>query len=119
MSDVSSPDQSDPPGTPEAKRIHEELEKAASLMTGARRLMSEGRTVDLSALEERIKAIHTAVSEAPQGVAQYYAEHLSALMDILDALEQDLEEQRRATEEGLSGIKRRAAQDAYGPKDKG
>lgn len=94
-------------------RIREELEKAASLISGARRLMTEGRTVELGALEERMRAVSHAVRAAPDAVAQNYKEHLNALMEALDALEADLESQHQSLETGLQSIRRREAQGAY------
>lgn len=98
--------------------IREELEKAASLISGARRLMAEGRHVDLSAMEERIRAITQAVSAAPPEIASDYKEHLQTLMEALDVLENDLEAHHKAMEDGLNTIRHREAQDAYSPKKK-
>lgn len=100
------------------KVIRDELEKAASLVYGARRLMAEGRSVDLNALEERVRTITTAVQSAPATVQESYKEHLGVLVEILDALERDLEDQHKALEEGLKSIKLREAHGAYGSKDK-
>lgn len=111
MSGASSP-------SPAEQAIREELEKTAALISGARRLMAEGRSVDLSNLEERVKAVTEAVRAAPEDVAAGYKEHLSALLDILDVLEADLETQHAVLEEGLRAIQHRAAHDAYGPKGK-
>ena len=97
--------------------IREELEKAASLIAGARRLMAEGRSVDLSALEDRVRTITTAIQEAPTEIQEAYVEHLSVLVEVLDALENDLHSQNEALEEGLKSIKHREAHGAYGPKD--
>ena len=101
-----------PPGAAEA-RIREELEKAASLISAARRLMGEGRNVDLGALGEHMRAVTLAVQGAPKDIAQGFTEHLEALMAALDALESDLETQHRALEDGLDAIRRREAQGAY------
>ena len=98
--------------------IREELEKAASLISGARRLMAEGRHVDLSAMEERVRAITKAVGTAAPEVASAYKEHLQTLIGALDVLEQDLQAHHKAMEDGLSTIRHREAQDAYGPKKK-
>jgi hypothetical protein len=98
--------------------IREELEKAASLISGARRLMAEGRSVDLSAVEDRVRTITTAVQSAPDAVQSAYKEHLSVLLDILDALEIDLENRHKTLEEGMKSIRHREARGAYGPKDK-
>ena len=98
--------------------IREELEKAASLISGARRLMAEGRSVDLSAVEDRIRTITTAVQSAPDAVQSTYKEHLTVLLEILDSLQIDLETRHKALEEGLKNIRQREARSAYGPKDK-
>jgi uncharacterized protein YicC (UPF0701 family) len=98
--------------------IRQELEKAASLISGARRLMAEGRHVNLNAMEERVRIITESVHAAPQEMAQHYKEHLQALLDALDALEQDLQLHHEALESGLKTIKQREAMDAYAPKKK-
>lgn len=112
----TTPTPPDSPTSDVEKSIREELEKAASLISGARRLMAEGRSVDLNALEERVRTITAAVQGAPHGVQATYKEHLEVLVEILDALEQDLQDQHNALEEGLKSIKLREAQGAYGPK---
>lgn len=96
--------------------IRQELEKAASLISGARRLMAEGRHVDLSAMEERMRAITEAVQAAPPDVAASFKDHLGTLMEALDVLEQELQAHHDALENGINTIKHREAQDAYGPK---
>jgi len=98
--------------------IRQELEKAATLITGARRLMAEGRHVDLSAMEERVRTITEAVQAAPDDIATGFKEYLKALLEALDTLERDLETHHNALEEGLNAIRHREAQDAYGPKKK-
>jgi len=107
-----------PPPNGAERIIREELEKTASLISGARRLMAEGRSVDLSALEDRVRTITDAMQNAPADVQTTYTDHLSALLDILDALQGDLESQHKALEEGLKTIKTREAHGAYNPKDK-
>ncbi len=111
MTDKGTPKQAD-------AIIHEELEKAASLISGARRLMSEGRSVDLTALEERVRTIAATVQAAPGEVQDIYKEHLSVLVDIIDALQTDLENQHKALEDGMKSIKQREAHGAYGGKNK-
>lgn len=98
--------------------IRQELEKAASLIAGARRLMAEGRSVDLTALEDRVRTIAAAVQDAPGEVQETYREHLGVLVEVLDALQGDLEGQHKALEEGMKSIKQREAHGAYGTKDK-
>ena len=96
--------------------IRQELEKAANLISGARRLMSEGRQVDLGAMEERVRAVTQAVDAAPPEVASDYKDHLQALMDALDVLEQDLQTHHKTLGDALNTILHREAEIAYGPK---
>lgn len=98
--------------------IRQELEKAANLISGARRLMAEGRHVDLSAMEERIRTITEAIQAAPSELASTYKDHLSALLEALDVLDLELKAHHEALESSLQGIKHREAHDAYGPKKK-
>lgn len=93
--------------------IRTELEKAASLITGARNLMSEGRSIDLSAVEERVRAVTEAIAAAPPATAATFKEHLNVLVEILDTLQTDLEGQHLALEDGVKTIKHREAAGAY------
>jgi len=95
--------------------IRQELEKAASLIAGARHLMSEGRSIDLSAVEERVRDITIAITAAPPEIGASFKEHLEALIDILDSLQADLDEQQAALKSNLSSMKRREASNAYAP----
>ena len=96
--------------------IRQELEKAASLITGARRLMAEGRHVNLNAMEERVRVITESFQAAPEDVALRYKEHLETLLEALDALEKDLTAHHEALESGLKTIRQREAMSAYEPK---
>jgi len=96
--------------------IRQELAKAANLISGARRLMAEGRQVDLGAMEERVRAVTHAVTHAPADIAAEYKEHLQTLIQALDVLQHDLEIHHKALQDGLNTIRHRTAQDAYGPK---
>lgn len=98
--------------------IREDLEKAASLITGARRLMAEGRHVNLNAVEERVRIITETVQAAPPDVAVAFKEHLEALLDAVDAVERDLEAHHEALEHSLDTLKHREALDAYNPDKK-
>lgn len=98
--------------------VREELEKAVSLISGARRLMAEGRSIDLSALEDRVRTITTALQALPAPTRIAYKEHLEVLSDILDSLESDMEARFKALQDSLDALKRREATGAYGPKDK-
>lgn len=98
--------------------IRQELAKAANLISGARRLMAEGRHVNLSAMEDRVRIISESIQGAPAELASQYKEHLSALLEALDVLEQDIQAHHDTLENGLKSIKQREAIDAYTPKKK-
>ena len=98
--------------------IRQELEKAASLITGARRLVAEGRHVNLNAMEERVRAITESVQAAPEDIALRYKEHLEALLEALDTLENDLTAHHENLESGMKTIRQREAMNAYDPKKK-
>jgi hypothetical protein len=69
-----------------ADTVREELEKAASLVGTARRLLDTGTTVDLSALEGKVRAICAQLPglEREQGRALVPA--MESLIDDLDRL---------------------------------
>jgi len=100
---------------PTEQAIRLELEKAASLITGARRLLTEGRSIDLSAVEERVRAVTQAIAAAPPETASPFKEHLTVLVEILDTLQADLEGQHQALSNGMKTIKHREAAGAYTP----
>lgn len=103
---------------PLEQTIRQELEKAANLISGARRLMAEGRHVDLSAMEDRVHAITQAIQAAPTETASTYKGHLNVLLEALDVLERELQAHHDALESSLNTIKHREAHDAYGAKKK-
>ncbi|MBL4692994.1 MAG: hypothetical protein JKY92_06660 [Magnetovibrio sp.] len=94
--------------------IRDELEKTASLITASQDLMADGRTVDLSAVEDRVRVITQTLSKAPPEIAASFKEHLTALLEILDTLEVDIEQQQQLLDDNLDSLKRRAARTAYG-----
>jgi hypothetical protein len=65
-------------------QVSEELEKAASMVTTARRLLATGTMVDLSALEGKVRFICDALA----GMAR---EDGRALMPIMERLISDLD----------------------------
>ena len=109
MSDKNSPTELSAEQT-----IRDELEKIAGLITASRHLMTEGRSVDLSAVEERVRIITEAVTEAPPEIASTFKEHLEALFDILNSLQDDLEQSHQTLQDKLKFMARRTATDAYG-----
>ncbi|MBI5120384.1 MAG: hypothetical protein HZA67_05225 [Rhodospirillales bacterium] len=75
--------------------INELLERdaglAASLVAAARRLLAEGRFLDLGALEARISQLCGRISGMPQEEGQRFATFLGELNEELDALAREIE----------------------------
>lgn len=69
----------------------EELAKVSSMVLTARRLVAGGALVDLSALEDRVRAICEAVQQMPVEEGRSLLEELRALISRLDQLAGDLE----------------------------
>lgn len=76
--------------------IRLDLEKAASVIATGRRLLSQGRTLDLSAFEGKVAAACEAVSSLPKEEARPLLPALESLLAALDQLEQDLKSQYAA-----------------------
>lgn len=70
----------------QAVEIWEELEKAISLVTTARRMMSTGARVDLSALEGKVRFVCTAAESLRDGESVTMLPVMEALIDDLDHL---------------------------------
>ncbi|MBF0269531.1 MAG: hypothetical protein HQL44_13170 [Alphaproteobacteria bacterium] len=64
---------------------------AASLVGAARRLLAEGRFLDLGALESRIAFLCERIALMPKDEASRFGEFLNSLSGELDALTQDIE----------------------------
>jgi hypothetical protein len=71
--------------------IREELVKVSSLAMTARRLLAGGKLVDLSALEERVRALCDAVQAMPREDGQSLVADMQALIGKLDQLTRELE----------------------------
>jgi hypothetical protein len=74
-----------------ADETREELAKVSSLAMTARRLLAGGKLVDLSALEERVRAVCDAVQAMPREDGQGLLEDMQALINKLDQLTRELE----------------------------
>lgn len=70
----------------QALEIWEELEKAISLVTTARRMMSTGARVDLSALEGKIRFVCSAAEGLHNEEGKTMLPVMEALIDDLDHL---------------------------------
>jgi len=71
---------------PTAATLREEMVKIDSLIATARRLLDEGRIVDLKALEDRTRFVCESALQLPAAEAKPLAPALEALMTALDNL---------------------------------
>ncbi|MBL8631233.1 MAG: hypothetical protein JNM81_16485 [Rhodospirillaceae bacterium] len=69
-----------------------EIEKIHAVLSTARRWTNEGRTIDLSAVDARIRTLCTAVEGLPQTQSRALAPALTALLTEFDALGKELSE---------------------------
>lgn len=76
--------------------IRLDLEKASSVVATGRRLVAQGRTLDLTALEGKVAAACEAIAALPRDEARAVLPTLEALLAALDALESDLKSQYAA-----------------------
>jgi len=67
-----------------------EIDKVASVVATARRLLAEGKMVDLSALEDKVRAICEAIRMQPQDEPEHLQEAMRAAIGDLDKLAEDL-----------------------------
>jgi hypothetical protein len=71
--------------------LERDASQAASLVAAARRLLSEGRFLDLAALEGRIGALCGRIADMPKAEARRFADFLEALDEELAQLAIDIE----------------------------
>lgn len=69
-----------------------EIEKVHAVLSTARRLTADGRTIDLGAIDVRIRNLCTAVAEMPTAQGRTLAPALNALLGEFDALAKELGE---------------------------
>ena len=72
--------------------VREELDKAASLVLTARRLLATGTTVDLSALENKVRTICDRVAAMTREDGRPLVPALESLIGDLDRLETAIHE---------------------------
>ncbi len=108
MNDTLSP--TDPLG---GSPIKTEVHKVASLVDTARQLLAEGRIVDLSALEGKVRLMCDAIQDAAPEEQAELREPVEAVINALDQLEADLTRQYGAILAEHENSTRMAAMDAY------
>jgi len=68
------------------RQVSQELEKASSMVMTAKRLLVTGTTIDLSALEGRIKGVCDQVVDLPRDLGKGLIPALEKLITDLDRL---------------------------------
>jgi hypothetical protein len=86
-----------PAATPQSDAVRQELEKAATLVGTARRLLATGTEVDLTALEGRVRFICGAVLDLDRAEGAAFRPGLEALMADLDRLAAALDQRHNPT----------------------
>ncbi len=69
-----------------------EIEKIHAVLSTARRWTNEGRTIDLSAVDARIRTLCATVEALPQAQSRTLAPALTALLNEFDILGKELSE---------------------------
>ena len=87
-----------------ALEVWEELEKATSLVTSARRMVSTGARVDLTALEGKIRTVCTAAESLNRGECKTMVSVMEALIDDLDHLAESVQTHQTQVAERLTAL---------------
>ena len=88
----------------QALEIWEELEKAISLVTTARRMVLTGARVDLTALEGKIRYVCGAAEALQRGESQTMLPVMEALIDDLDHLAESVQSHQGQVAERLTAL---------------
>ena len=94
--------------------LAQETEKVATLITAAGKHLAEGKMVDLSALENKVRVLCRAITEAPAEEARKLKGAIEAILNDLDGLEADLTDHLRNLRREMEGTLRKKAIGAYG-----
>lgn len=70
-----------------------EIEKVHAVLSTARRLTTEGRSVDLGAVDARVRTLCETVDGLPKSQSRALSPALSALLGEFDSLSQELSDQ--------------------------
>lgn len=94
-----------------------EIEKVASLIAAARRLLAENKMVDLGALEGKVNDLRAAIEKGAPDDLDAVKVSLAEVVENLDGLEAELTAQHKRLNQELGAAVRRNARDAYGKDD--
>ena len=106
-----------PPLAATSEAIADEIEKIASLIGGAEKLLEDHKQVDMGALEGRIGALCAALGELPDGAGLAFKDRLEEVLAKLDSLEKALSAEHESLSsllEGETRAKEMAAARSYG-----
>lgn len=93
----------------------EQAEQVSSLIATARRLIADGKTVDLSNLEDKIRALCAGAEEMDRGDPSPVRNALIAISEELDRLEEETAARHRELGGGSMAGALRHAIGAYSP----
>ncbi len=98
---------------PTAAEISQQMEQVESLITTSRRLLEEGKMVDLSAMEERIRELTDNLKKCDPETARPFIEAVSNLIDSLTGIEESLKDHQQELLKGEAELDRKKARNAY------
>ena len=98
---------------PTSKNITQEIEKVATLISTARRLLSEDKMIDLSALEGKVRELCADVRLLPPDEMEPALAAITDILQNLGKLAQELKTQHESTVKGLQGADPQIAANAY------
>jgi len=101
-----------------APELANEAEKVAALVSTARHHLTEGKMIDLTALEGKVRAFCEAIAEAPENEARGLKDTVEGILGDLDALEAELSNQLQGLKDQMEGTYRQKAVNAYSHKEK-
>ncbi len=98
----------------DARRVNERLAEASTRIADARRVLAEGRAVDLGDLGERVDAACRDLVGLPAAEAREFQPRLMALYDDINGLAETLKREHDALKRTLGDLDaRQRAQSAY------
>ena len=93
--------------------MQQDIEKVMEMVSSARHLLTEGKPVDLIAIEKEVDHLCQAIHTKPPQNSREIRQALAAIVNDLDSLEHELTEQHRTLEQNLAERTRKLAIEAY------
>jgi len=94
--------------------LEREIEKIASIISTARQHLAMDRSVDLAALQSRVRDLCEAISLAKPDQVEAVKAALESILGDLDAVEAELIDSHKRIMAGLDSPSPKQATDAYG-----